>query len=492
METLVNFIGGASLLLNPQNILLILAGMVSGLFFGAIPGMSGTMLVALILPFSYYLSPLQALLLMGAIYVSSTHGGATSAILFNIPGSPENAATAFDGYPLAQKGKAAKTLGLVIVCSGLGGALADLIAIFAAPAIADIAFSFGPPEIFALVVFGLSTVVGVSRSSTTKAVIPALFGMLLATVGAAPSTGTARFTFGWGALLGGIHFIPLLIGFFAVSEVLYRSEEIIGDKYISPSLSAEMPKFLDFISHKWNILRSTIIGLVAGALPGAGSTIASFLSYNEAVRWSKDPDSFGKGNIEGVVAPETANNAATSGAMVPLLVFGIPGGAITAVMLGVFEIHGIDPGPMLFQTQPDLVYAIFAGMLVADFLIFLVGAFEVRAVVHLLKIPYHYLGPVIFVLSIIGAFAIRNNMVDVWAALFGGILGYAMKKYEYSIPALVLGVILGPIAESSFMRAMITFNYQPLRFFTRPIAAGLLIIAFLTLLFPMLKFLKKR
>lgn len=478
---------GFGALLDPLNFLILFGGLVVGILFGTIPGLSGVMAVSLLVPFTYGMTPTHGLLAMAAIYCASTYGGAMTAILFRIPGSPENAATTFDGYPMTQQGRAAEALGTAIICSAIGGLASCLVLIIVAPVLAKAVLAFGDPEYFALVAFGLSVVPSLGVKSTLKGLLSALMGLFLATVGLSAMTGLPRFTFGVGYLYSGLHFIPVMIGLFAASEVFFRSEQVVSHGEETFRSKAALPNIRSLLRLRWTILRSSLIGVIIGMLPGTGTVIASILGYNEEVRWSKHPEKFGTGVIEGVAAPETANNAATGAAMIPLLTLGIPGGAITAVMLGVFEIHGLEVGPGLFANQADMVYTIFAGMVLVNLLIIAGGLVEVRTMVRVLDIPYAVLGPIILVLCAIGSYAIRSNVVDIYAMFAFGVIGYIMKRYDYSITAMVLGLILGPIAERTFLRSMLLFDNNVLTFFTRPISGVFLVLAALSFILPFLR-----
>ncbi|MEE9419510.1 MAG: tripartite tricarboxylate transporter permease [Desulfatiglandaceae bacterium] len=473
---------------DPFAILLFFAALIIGLFFAALPGINMVTLGAIILPFTVYLDATHAIMIYGVIYVSGTYGGAVMAILFNIPGSAENAPTAFDGYPMTQQGKSGKAIGAAIVCSSLGGMVSAIVMMLAAPSIARWAIhAFGPPEMFSLIFFGLSIVAAVGAENLWKGWISVLLGLLLATVGTDPSGGLHRFAFGTYYLLAGIHFIPLILGFFAISEVFVQAEKMVAKTYRAPKVGIAFPSFMEFWSLKLAIVRSWILGFFAGVLPGIGATLAAFLSYNEAVRWSKHPERFGKGELEGVVASETANNAATGGAMIPLLALGLPGGAITAMMASVFMIHGMDPGPLIMTRAQDLVWVLFVAMFVANLFIFLLGYIETKTIVNLLRIPFRILTPCIMILATVGAFAIRNSLLDVWVMFIAGIAGYFLRRSGYSAPGIILGVILGNLGEAAFVKSMQMLHYNWLGFFGRPVCAVLLAAALLTLFFNVLK-----
>lgn len=457
-------------------------GLFGGLIFGAIPGLSDITLATILLPFTAFLAPTNAILLLAVMYVSGVYGGAITAILFNIPGSAENAPTAFDGYPMTTKGQSGKAIGAAVVCSALGGIASAVLMIVATAPIANWAIKvFGPPEIFGLVFFGLAVASSVGASSVWKGWLSVLLGLFIATIGTDPASGLRRFDFGLTYLMAGIYFIPLILGFFAVTEVLVQGQRIATGLRVPPKLSVDFPKFRELWRLKVTVIRSMVIGFFAGILPGIGATLASFLSYNEAVRWSRHPERFGTGELEGVVASETSNNAATGAAMIPLLALGLPGGALTAIMVGAFQMQGMEVGPLVFMTDPHLVWVVFAGMLVANVCIFGLGYLETKTIVHLLRIPFSLLAPAILVFVTVGAFALRNLIVDVWVMFIAGLVGYLLRRTGYSMPGIVLGVILGSIGESAFVKTMQLFDYSPLGFFGRPVAAVLVFFALVSI-----------
>jgi putative tricarboxylic transport membrane protein len=480
---MTEFLNGTSHLFgDPIGVLVFLAGLVGGLLFGAIPGVNMLTLGAVILPFTAYMSATHAIMLYSVIYVSGVYGGAITAILFNIPGSPENAPTAFDGYPMTQQGRSGKAIGAAVVCSAAGGTASAVLMMVATPLIADWAVkAFGPPEIFGLVFFGLSVAAAVGAGSLWKGWLSVLLGLLLATIGTDPAGGLPRFAFGSYYMLAGIHFIPLILGFFAVSEVFVQGHKIAAGLHIPPKVGVEFPTLHEFWRLKIAVLRSVVLGFFAGVMPGIGATLAAFLSYNEAVRWSRHPERFGKGELEGVVASETANNAATGAAMIPLLALGLPGGALTAMMMGAFQIHGMDPGPLVFMTAQDLVWVTFAAMFFANVSILLLGFLETKTVVHLLRVPFRLLGPAILLLATIGAYALRNLLVDVWVMYIAGIAAYFLRRSGYSVAGIVLGLILGKIGEAAFVKSMQIMHYNFLGFMERPIAAGFILFGLATI-----------
>ncbi len=480
--------GVVNLVTDPLAVILFFGALITGLVFAALPGINMVTLGAIILPFTAYLNATHAIMIYGVIYVAGTYGGAVMAILFNIPGSAENAPTAFDGYPLTQQGKSGKAIGAAIMSSSLGGTLSAIIMMLAAPTVARWAvYAFGPPEMFSFIFFGLAVAASVGAENIWKGWLSVLLGLLVAVVGTDPAGGLPRFAFGTYYLFAGIHFIPLILGFFAISEVFVQAEKMVTQVYRAPKVGLEFPAFIELWRLRWAIIRSWVLGFFAGILPGIGATLAAFLSYNEAVRWSKHPERFGKGELEGVVASETANNAATGGAMIPLLALGLPGGAVTAMMMSVFMIHGLEPGPLIMIRSKELVWVVFVAMLFANMFIFVLGYIETKTIVNLLRIPFRILAPAIMVLATIGGYALRNLILDVWVMFVAGIAGYFLRRSGYSIPGIILGVILGKLGESALVKSMQIMHYNWFGFFGRPICAILLIGGVVTLLFNIIK-----
>ena len=478
-----NFIAGTLTLFgSPTSVMIFCGGLLGGMVFGAIPGISMLTLAAILLPFSGNLTPTDAIMLFSVIYCAGVFGGAITAILFNIPGAPENAPTCFDGYPMTQKGMAGKAVGAAVLCSAFGGICSAILMMTSTATIANWAISsFGPPEIFALVFFGLAVASSVGASSLWKGWLSVLLGLMIATVGIDQVGGIQRYTFGVTYLLAGIHFIPTILGFFAVSEVFIQAEKLALGDYEAPKVSLDFPSFAEFWALKIAVARSVVIGFFAGILPGIGATLAAFMGYNEAVRWSKTPERFGTGELEGVVASETANNAATGAAMIPLLALGLPGGALTAMMIGVFQIHGIEAGPLVFINSNDLVWVVFSAMFFANIAIFFLGWLQTKTVVHLLRIPFHLLAPAILLLASVGAYAVRGLTIDIVVMFAAGILAFFLRRSGYSVPGIVLGLILGKIGEQTFAQAMQMLHYDVLEFFLRPYSAILLVAGLLTI-----------
>lgn len=475
---------GLSTVVEPMNLFVLLIAVFIGFLGGAMPGISGTMLIIILLPITYGMAAEPAFLLLTGIYAAAVFSGLISAILFRTPGTPEAIVTVFDGYPMTQQGKAGQALGIGIFASAFGGIIGTIALIFLTPPLASFALTFSSAEFFALAVLGLTVVASLSGGDLLRGVLGVLFGLFIATIGMDGITGTPRFSFDSSNLKAGLDLIPILIGLFAISEVLRKSGEdhSVADQFDKVKTkifeSAIIKKIMATLS------RSTILGVFIGILPGVGATTASMLSYSEAVRWSKEPEKFGKGAPEGIAAPESANNAAAMGAMVPLLALGIPGSATTAVILGAFILHGMQPGPMLLSTNADIVYTIFIGLLFVNAAILFLSKPFISIFSHFMKVPYSILAPFIVVLCIIGTFAVRNSLFDVWIMLLFGVIGYFLEKLKFPLATIILGVVLGPIAEVEFRRALTMSGGDYTVFFTRPISAVLLSLAIIALFAP--------
>lgn len=472
----------------PTNFLLILAGMSLGVFFGALPGISSSMGIVLMIPFTYYMGIIPSIILLVALYAGSAYGGSITAILFNTPGTAESVATTFDGYPMAQQGKAGKALGLAMSGSAFGGIFSVLVMLLLAPLLSKIALKIQSAEYFALTLLGIACISSVGSKNLSKALVTGLIGIIIAMVGMDPMTGVSRLTFGQINFLNGIEYIPIMIGSFAMAEVFKQvinrktDEEEVMD--MGNDVSMESIKLKDLLAYKITIIKSAMIGTAVGILPGTGGSIASIVSYGEAARSSKNKEKFGNGAEEGVLAPETANNAAGGGAMIPTLVLGIPGSPTTAIILAALVLQGLQPGPQLMTEQPLLLYCIFFSMLIASIVVFLSGRYAVKAFAAVLKLPYGIIAPMIVMFSIIGAYARSNDMFQIWVMLTFGVFGYFMKKYQFSAASLILGIVLGNMMEESFRRQLLLSNGSYASFFQRPIAVIIFIAVAFVLFFP--------
>ena len=468
---------------------MIFLGTFLGIVFGAIPGVGPTEGVALLTPFTYVMNPAQALIFLGSIYQGGTYGGQIAAVLYKIPGSSEAICTVLDGYTMSQRGEPGRALSLGLVSSVFGGLMGVLALIFITPFLAKVALSFSPAEYFGLGVLGLSAISGIGQYPI-KGVITALLGLLIATIGIDPISGTMRFTFGSEFFMSGIPLVPALIGLFAASEVFFNIGERIWQREKNESTFSNnrinVKSMLEIFRYKWTILRSTIIGVIIGVLPGVGATTAAILSYNAELRINPEPDEFGKGKAEGIVAPEVANNAAVGGAIVPLLSLGIPGSGTTAVMLAAFLIHGLRPGPLLMIEQQEMVYTLFGGMLVGILALLVVATLLVKVFVKTLSLPYEILALVILSFCVIGSLVVSGSVHGVWIMFLFGVIGYLMRLFDYPTAPMLIGMVLGPIMEPALRRALLMNGGSLTAVVTRPITLACLVLSIVVFFYPYL------
>ena len=481
MESLIN---GLISLSDPYLLLLLLCATIGGVIIGALPGLNATTGAALLLPFTLTMEPVPAIAVMTAIYCSATFAGAITAILINTPGTAASATTCLDGYPLAQRGEAGRALGMAVVSSTFGGIFSVICLMLAAPLLARAAYNFSPPEYFALTLFGLSMLASIGDGSALKNLIAGGFGILIAMIGVDNLTTVERFTFGSYELYEGIGFVPVMIGVFGISELLVQSQNLHIKREAIKMKSIELPTRSDYKKTWQTILRSSGIGTFIGILPAEGATVASMIGYNEAKRWSKTPEEFGKGAIEGVAGSEAANNAATGGAMVPTLALGIPGSATAAVILAGLMVHGIRPGPTMFTEQADFAYAIFWSMMLVNILFFVIGLKGAKLFARVTLIKGQVLWPSVFVFSIVGAYALDQSMFDVWVALASGVIGFFMRRYGFSVVPLAIGLILGGMLEMRLGQSMIMLDEKWWLMFTRPLTLFFLVLTALALFGP--------
>ena len=430
--------------------------------------------------------PVPAIALLSALYCAGTFGGSITAILVNAPGAPPAAATAFDGYPLAQKGYAGKALGMAAFSSVIGGIFSVIVLIVAAPLLSRVAYNFGPPEYFALAVFGLSMLATISGESALKNLIGGAFGVLIATVGMDFTTGIERFTFGVWELSEGIHFIPVMIGLFAGAEFIKQSGKLDQKRERVALDAVRLPSRAELKTCLTTIARSCGLGSFIGLLPAEGGTVAAMMGYNEAKRFAKDKSQFGTGDLRGIAGPEAANNAATGAAMVPTLALGIPGSATTAIILGALLVHRIRPGPHLFTEQPTLLYSIFLAMLFANIAFGIFGFIGAKFFARITLIPIEYLWPAVFMLACIGAYALEQSILDVWIMIVGGILGFVLQRFGFSAAPIIMGLILGSLVEGTLKQSLIIFDHSWFGFLERPIVIVFLLLTITSISLPLI------
>ncbi|MCI7301488.1 MAG: tripartite tricarboxylate transporter permease [Clostridia bacterium] len=474
---------------SPTNLLFCFLGTIIGIIIGALPGFTSTMGVALFIPFSYSMEPATGMIFLVAIYCASTYGGSISAILINTPGTPSAVITTIDGYEMTKNGEGGRALAMAAFASLIGGIVSAFALLLIAPPLARLVLLFGPTEVFYLALFGLSIIVGFSKGSMIKGLISGVAGLLLATVGVDAISGVYRYTFDNISLFEGVPIVPMVIGLFSACQVFSLGEQkrTTIQRDIADFHDSCMPRLQDIKENWVNMLRSSVIGTIVGIIPAAGMSIACAISYNEAKRASKFPEKFGNGSVEGVIASEAANNGVTGGSLVPLLTLGIPGNTVSAIFLGGIMIHGLRPGLQLFTKYANISYTLLLGLFVANVMMFVVGVLAARRVARVTRISTDVLAPVIMVLCVVGSYAIRNNLFDIGVMIAAGILGFLMKRWGYSTPSLILGLILGPMAEGEFRRAVMLSKGDWSYFYRTPLSIFLLLLVIVTLIAPVIK-----
>ena len=473
-----------SVFFEPYLLFLIFMTTIIGIVIGVLPGLGATTGAALLLPFTLTMPPVHAIAVLATIYVSATFAGSITAILINTPGTSAAAATTFDGFPLAQKGQAGRALGIAVISSTFGGVVSVIVLCFAAPLLARVAYEFRPPEYFALTVFGLSMLASISAGGAVKNLIGGVFGVWLSTIGAERVTAIERFMFGNYELYEGLGFVPVMIGLFAMSELLVQSKIAKQAVEFVKMKAVQLPSREDYRKIWKTVLRSSGIGTFIGILPAEGATVASMIGYSEAKRWSKNKEEFGKGSIEGIAGAESANNAATGGAMVPTMVLGIPGSGTTAIILVGLMVHGLRPGPYLFTEQVYSVYQIFGSMLAANIMFLLMGLYAAKLFARISLIPISLLWPIVFALSVIGAYALNSSLLDIWIVLIFGVVGFFARRFGFAVAPIAVGLILGKMVEVNLQNSLKIFNGEWWQILTQPLAVFFLILAFLGLCGP--------
>ena len=496
MEVFSFLYDGFAIALQPLNLALIVAGVVVGLFIGAMPGLGSVNGVAILLPMTFLVPPTSAVIFLAAIYYGAMYGGAISSIMLGIPGASTAVATTFDGRPLALKGQADKALVAAATASFVGGTISVvLFTLFALP-LADVALAFGPPETFALMVLAFATFIGLGGDDISKTLFSIFIGLVFSAVGLDIISGEPRLIFG--GLTGfyhGINFLVLAIGIYGIGEMLWTIEVSQGEAMMSKatvSFRRIIDNLKDLRSSAKTMVMGSLLGYFVGILPAAGATPGSLMAYGIAKTIAKNPETFGKGNIDGVVAPEAANNAASTGSMLPMLTLGIPGSPTTAILLGGMVIWGLEPGPLVFVDHPDFVWGLIASLYVANLFALLINIGFIPAFIWVLKMPFTILAPIIFVLCIIGGYVPTMSMHDVWLMLIFGIVGYLMRKLDYPMAPAVLAIVLGPLAEPALRQSLIGSQGDVMIFFERPISGTIMAIAIILFALPLIKIVRNR
>lgn len=485
MSTLVS--GLLEFFQQPLLFVLLILGIFFGMVFGAIPGLTAALAVSLILPFTFAMSSTQGITTLIAIYVGGISGGLISAILLNIPGSPASLVTCFDGSPMAKAGKANNALTIGVFSSLIGGTISAVCLVIIAPMLAKVSLMFGAWEYFAMGIMGLGVVVSLSSGGLTKGFISAVIGLLLAMVGMDSVSSVRRLTFGFWQLDSGLDSLDVLMGLFALTEILTQARNL-NQRFntIDPGKVRPWPTRAMMKGTGKTMMTSSIIGTFIGILPGIGQTTASLFSYSAAMQTSKNPEKFGTGCAEGLVASEAANNACCGGALIPMLTLGVPGDLVTALLLGGLVVHGLQPGPLLFRTSTDVIAIIFAAFFLANIFMYVMEMGLMKVFIKLLKVPMNLLFPIIMVMCVVGTITVNNRLFDSWVLFAVGIVGYILIAAKFPLPPIVIGFILGPIIENNFRTALIANQGNFMSLFSKPIAVGFLIFTVVMVALPII------
>jgi putative tricarboxylic transport membrane protein len=487
MEILNPFYLAFGIALEPLNLLLCFVGCLIGTFVGVLPGLGPAASISLLLPITFKLSPVSAIIMLGGLYYGTMYGGSTTSILINVPGEAASVVTCLDGYQMARKGRAGPALGIAAFGSFIAGTFGTLMIMVLAPPLASFALKFGPPEFVGLVFMGLTMVTYLSSGSMVKALMMAVVGLLISYIGVDIVTGRERFTLGIDTIAGGLDIVPIAMGLFGISEVLLNLERSMEARAVfQTKIEHLLPNKQDWKDASGSITRGSILGFLLGLIPGGGGLIASFISYAVEKKVAKNPENFGQGDIRGVAGPETANNAGAQGAFIPMLTMGVPCNVVIAILMGALLIHGVTVGPRLIIDHPQVFWGVVGSMYIGNVMLLILNLPLIGLWVRLLKVPYSYLFPFIFLFCLIGAYTVGNNIMDVYIMVLFGVLGYLLKKYEYEPAPLVLAFVLGPMFENALRQSLIISGGSPAIFFTRPIAAVFVMVSIALLVSPLL------
>ncbi|MEI7672047.1 MAG: tripartite tricarboxylate transporter permease [Deltaproteobacteria bacterium] len=492
MDILNQLFMGFSVALQPMNLLYCFMGCMIGTMVGVLPGLGPTAAMSLLLPVTFHVEPVSAVIMLSGIFYGAMYGGSITSILVNIPGEAASVVTCLDGYQMARQGRAGAALGISAFGSFIAGTLGIIGLTFMAPPLAKAALKFGPPEYFSLMVLGLIVLTFLSSGSMIRALMMAAFGLLVGSIGTDTVTGTARFTFGLTELMDGVGMVPVVMGLFGISEMLLNIETKIDREIFKTRVKGLLPTRADWMQSKWALVRGTVIGFFLGILPGGGAVLSSFVAYAVEKRCSKHPEKFGTGMIEGVASPEAANNAAAQSSFIPLMTLGIPANVVMAMLLGALIIHGITPGPLLLTQHPEIFWGLIASMYLGNIMLVILNVPLIGMWVQVLKVPYPILMPLIILFCLIGSYTVANSVMDVFLMLLFGLLGYVMKKLKYDTPPFILAFVLGPMLEYSLKQSLIVSKGSFMIFVTRPIAASCLAAALVLLLLPLLPHIRGR
>ncbi len=472
---------------SPSVLVSIIGGVLAGIAIGAMPGLTSTMGIALLMPLTFRMPPTEGLMMLIGEFCGAIYGGSITAILINTPGTPSAAATLIGGYQFTKRGESARALGISTVASFCGGIISGVCLILIAPRLAQIALKFSAPEQFALALFGISIISSISGKNMVKGLMAGMIGLLLSLIGMDNISGYTRFAFGSVFLMNGLSFIPVLVGLFAMSQCFLSIEELMVRNRITEKIKRVLPTKQDLLTILPTVIRESLVGTFIGIIPGAGGDISAFVSYDLEKKLSKHPEKFGTGIPEEVAAPESSNNGTTGGALIPLLTLGIPGDANTAVMLGALMIHNLTPGPMLFVEQSFIVNSLFVGFMLANVVMLIAGLSGIRAFTKIVSIPKPILNPIIVMMCVIGAYAVNGNYLDIVVMFVAGIVGYFLVKGGFPLSPIVLALILGPMAEGNLRRSLVMSHGSWSIFFTRPVAAAFILISVFSFFLPIVR-----
>jgi putative tricarboxylic transport membrane protein len=492
MDILGYLIQGAQIAFQPMNLLFCFVGVLMGTLVGILPGLGPTAAIALLLPVSYHIPPVSTIIMLAGIYYGAMYGGSTTSILVNIPGEAASVITCIDGHQMAKKGRAGPALGIAAFGSFIAGTIGVIGIMLVAPPMAKFALAFGPAEYFALMLMGIVIIIYMSSGSILKDFLTALFGLLLGTIGMDTISGTQRLTFGVLELTDGIGFIPAVMGLFGISEILINVEQVVATTLVTEKVRGLLPNLKDWKESFWPMIRGTVLGFFIGVLPGPAPVISTYSSYAMEKKLSKTPEKFGTGYIVGVAGPEAANNAASSGAMIPLFTLGIPSNSVIAVLLGAFMIHGLQPGPMFISKYPDVFWATIVSMYLGNVMLLILNLPLIPLWVKVLKVPYAILFPLILVFCLIGVYSLNFSQVEIGLMIGFGVLGYMMRKFKFEMPPLILALVLGPMMESNLRLSLLLSQGDPTVFVRRPISAVFILVSAMLIVSSLIPGIQKR
>jgi len=492
MEILNHLIEGAAVAFQPMNLLFCFVGVLMGTLVGVLPGLGPTAAIALLLPVSFHIPPVATIIMLAGIYYGAMYGGSTTSILVNMPGEAASVITCLDGYQMAKQGRAGPALGIAAIGSFIAGTIGIIGIMFLAPPMAQFALAFGPPEYFSMMLMGIVIIIYMSSGSILKDFMTAVFGLLLGTIGMDSIAGTQRLTFGVLELADGVGFIPAVMGLFGISEILMNVERVVATTLVTEKVKNLLPSLQDMKDSIRPILRGSVLGFLIGVLPGPAPVISTYSSYAMEKKLSKTPEKFGTGHIAGVAGPESANNAASSGAMIPLFTLGIPANSVIAVLLGAFMIHGLQPGPMFITKYPDIFWGTIVSMYLGNAMLLVLNLPLIPLWVKVLKVPYSILFPLILIFCLIGVYSLNFSQVEIALMTGFGVLGYFMRKFKFEMAPLILALVLGPMMESNLRLALLLNQGDASVFVTKPISAVFIAVSGLLILSTMIPSIRKR